>query len=818
MERHPIGDPRLLRPAGVFVCVAVGLCIGRWFAPPSTTAGLIGVASALIGAFALRAPWRWALLALALVSAGAAWWDVRIEHSPSAGLLEAVERLERRAIVHVEGTVAETPRVEPIARGVFAEHARRGVTTRFRLDDIRFQDDNDATLRGALWVSVGGRTGGVRAGDRVSIWGRLAPGAMRRNPGDPPYRLRALERGGAAFLSVPTVGNIEVLGVGSRVARLRAGVRARATAWLSAARERDDAASALLLAALVGDRVEALHSADSAVRRVGAAHLLAISGLHLTFLVTLFVFGARAFKDPGRAEPLLGAGLALAYLALTPARAPIVRAAVLTVALMAGEAAGTRWRREALLAWAATLTVLWRPTELFSPGFQLSYACVTALVMFTTPTRERLFRERRASLTTDRWFARTCKNALASTFVAWLVATPLLAHHFGVINPLGVLVVLLVTPVFTAVLALGFVTSVLSLISVALGEIIAPGALYASGVFLSLVHALDRLPAVVFYTPALPLALTIGVTSGILWWLWRPRRAWATIGAVSALSIAIGAWLWRAHETNGLARDVALRVDMLDVGDGSFFILRSGRETLIWDAGSQNLAFARRAAPASLRALGVWRAPEVVITHPNLDHFSALPDLAHSVGVRRVRTSQSLLDDASDPSSASVRLLDELGDLGVVVDTLVAGDALNLGAARGDVLWPPEGATFEDANNTSVVLRLTVNTALGERSVLLTGDIEPDAARAILDANPDLQADVLELPHHGSARLAGAGFAERLAPSVVLQSSGRSRLGDERWDAARDGRVWLMSAEAGAAWVEITRDGAVRSGAVRLSE
>ncbi len=124
----------------------------------------------------------------------------------------------------------------------------------------------------------------------------------------------------------------------------------------------------MLLAVLTGERVEALAETDAAVRRVGVAHLLAISGFHLMLLVVIGLQLVRLVRDPGRAEPLIAAGLIVMYLMLTPARAPIVRAAAVTLAFVAGEAAGTRWRREALLAWAATLTLVWRPMELFHPG------------------------------------------------------------------------------------------------------------------------------------------------------------------------------------------------------------------------------------------------------------------------------------------------------------------------------------------------------------------------------------------------------------------------------------------------------------------
>ena len=816
MTALPLRDHRLCRPAGVFVCVAIGLCIGRWVGPPPVWAALLAAALALAACVRVPRSSRAAFVAISLVGASAAWWTVRIEHAPARALYETAQTLERRPLVMVEGVIAETPRVRTLARGVFARHARPGVSTHTRLACVRFPDHPDAP-RGSLWLTIGGRVESVHAGDRVRVWGRLAPAGARRNPGDPPYRLRALESGVVGFLSTPSVETVEALGAGAWWPRVRARVRARATGWLAPARDADDPASALLLAALTGERVESLHEADAAVRRVGAAHLLAISGLHLTFLVTMGVVGVRLVRDPGRAEPLIGAALALVYLALTPARAPIVRAAGITVAIMAGEAAGTRWRREALLAWAATFTVLWRPTELFSPGFQLSYACVGALVMFAGPVRVRLFREQPVAggAARDPWAWRATKAAIASTLVAWLVATPILAHHLGVVNPLGALVVLLVTPLFSLVLALGFLTSALSLISPALAGAIAPAALAMSDIFLAFVLRLESLPLMVAHLPRAPLALTSVVFMAVVWWLWAPRSLRAAALCAGVIGVALTGWLWRSANTNGLAPDVALRIDMLDIGDGSFLLVRTPEAAMLWDVGAQDLSFGARRAPASLRALGAWRVPVAIITHANLDHFAALPDIAESVGLRRVFASEGFLDEAGEPDSAAAALVRELA---IAPTRLVAGDALALPGADARVLWPPSGYASDRANDHSLVLRVSVMTGAGERSALFTGDIEPKAARALFAGRPGLSADVLELPHHGSARLAPTGFVESIDPRVVMQSSGRSRLGDERWDDARNGRRWLMTAEVGAAWVEITREGEVRSGAVRLSE
>jgi len=400
--------------------------------------------------------------------------------------------------------------------------------------------------------------------------------------------------------------------------------------------------------------------------------------------------------------------------------------------------------------------------------------------------------------------------------IAWVAATPILAHHAGLVNPLGPVAVVLTAPVFSLALALAFVASLLSVIWPALATVIAPAAHAAGELFLGATFALDSVPLMSAHVPRLPAALAASALAVGVWALCGPRRPVAFAGAVAALAATVGAWLGHAERREGLAPGVALRVDMLDVGDGTCVLVRSGGESLLWDLGSKRLTLGRRLVPDAVRALGAWGASEAILTHANLDHYAGFPDAAEPLGLDRVRTTPDVLAvverEPDGPEALLARLLRERG---VRLEPIVAPARFDLGEATARVLWP-ESAGGGSANNRSMVLELTVETGSGPRVVLLTGDIEPAAADAILSAHPGLRADVLELPHHGSARLAGRGFVEALDPSVVLQSSGRSRLGDERWDEAKRGRAWLMTAEVGAAWVEIDGTGEIRHGAMRL--
>jgi beta-lactamase superfamily II metal-dependent hydrolase len=97
----------------------------------------------------------------------------------------------------------------------------------------------------------------------------------------------------------------------------------------------------------------------------------------------------------------------------------------------------------------------------------------------------------------------------------------------------------------------------------------------------------------------------------------------------------------------------------------------------------------------------------------------------------------------------------------------------------------------------------------------MTGDIGPAAIQSLLDAPPPELAqgvDIMELPHHGSVNEPSQRLTLSLNPRAVLQSTGKARAQDPRWNHVREGRTWLSTAEVGAAWVEIGTDGRLTAG------
>ena len=212
---------------------------------------------------------------------------------------------------------------------------------------------------------------------------------------------------------------------------------------------------------------------------------------------------------------------------------------------------------------------------------------------------------------------------------------------------------------------------------------------------------------------------------------------------------------------------------------------------------------ARGSGPAARLVSG--RVTAAVLTHANLDHANGLPEAFEELGIGRLITTPQALESANG-RGAMGRIFDALRAMDVVIHTATAGDVLELGSARGVVLWPPAHTRFDDANSSSMVVRW--ETADG-RSLLLTGDIGGAALATLLDQTDPrlLRVDVLELPHHGANDDHARRLVAMSGARVVIQSAGTRRVRRDPWADYRTQGLWLVTGRDGAIDVVLQHDG-----------
>lgn len=253
-----------------------------------------------------------------------------------------------------------------------------------------------------------------------------------------------------------------------------------------------------------------------------------------------------------------------------------------------------------------------------------------------------------------------------------------------------------------------------------------------------------------------------------------------------------------------------LRIDFLDVGQGdSALVTMPDGTTLLIDGGGRpafagSTDSARRIGETVVSEYLWWRGLSkidfVLATHADADHTDGLNDVLENFEVRGAFIARSPVDKPE-----FVKLSETLRKTGTHVETIQAGDTIRFGDVEVSVLWPlPAGNG--SSNNDSIVLRIK----FGKRSILLTGDIEKAAEAALTAMQPELHADVVKVPHHGSKTSSTDAFVQATRPAFAIISVGRTSMFGhpheevvDRWQAS--GAKVLTTGHSGT--ITVTTDG-----------
>jgi len=265
--------------------------------------------------------------------------------------------------------------------------------------------------------------------------------------------------------------------------------------------------------------------------------------------------------------------------------------------------------------------------------------------------------------------------------------------------------------------------------------------------------------------------------------------------------------------------DGRLRIDFIDVGQGdSALITFPDGTTMLIDGGGRPNYRSRSADGTDAEPFepdrptigesvvsrflwhrGLSKLDYIIATHADADHIQGLAEVARNFPVKQALYGHYA---ANDPEFRE--LIAALEQKRVAYAPVVRGEAVEIGGARVEILHPkPDGP---GGNDDSVVIRIS----FGRRAFLLTGDIESAGERSILDAVPDLRADVVKVAHHGSRTSSTARFVDSTGAKFAVISVGRnSPFGHPNIDVVRrwmdSGAKVLTTGESGT--VSVSTDG-----------
>ncbi len=749
----------------VTVLVVSGILLGELTSPGfAAVAGIV-----LVGLIAFPAGRIRGISALEYVGVSALLLSVGMLLQ-MRGAMPELEGLPKRWEGKVTGVVAEEPEIRRVVRASGLEEVEtEEEQSRFLIRLL------DAKRRATHWrasVLVPGRVE-VKYGELLELRGSLFLFPEDRNPGQFDYREYLLRRRIIAGISVPTEEAIIRLDEPKGGSLKRALVRMKSALRRNLSRGLDEDGEQIMGAMVLGDRQRVRGKVEDDFVKSGTAHILTVSGFHIG-VAAFFAWAAVRLLGGGITLQAVVACLAsVGYAGLTGFAPASLRA----TAMICCWQGAVIFRRQADglstlgLALLVVLGVL-GGEELFSPGLQLSFAAVSAIVLLS-PRLERLLGGGRKEpwemllpksgwQQAGGWIGNIVRKLVAIGTSAWIGTAPILAYHFHIATPSALLGNLAVVPLASVLIPLGLLGGAVGWMPV-VGVVVSGAIRPLLWLLRNVVWLLAELPGGHFYTAG-PSAFWVLFFFGMLGvGLWRRKLGIGGGRFAAVVLLAASVYAWQGAFTRQRER---LELTVLDVGRGlaSCVFLPEG-PVMVFDAGSMSMpGVGKRVVAPFLWERGARKVDLLLISHTHSDHSNGVLDLLERMAVREVGVPVGF-----ERSETGRALLRKLRERGLAPSFLGEGDVIGLGEAELRVMNPPKDPkliALLDENERSLVVSL--DHPMGR--VLFTADAANFAVHRLSKRPPAEGWDVAVLPHHGLNPERAKELVDAARPWLALAS------------------------------------------------
>lgn len=525
--------------------------------------------------------------------------------------------------------------------------------------------------------------------------------------------------------------------------------------------------SGFLKALLTGDKSDIYADAElgSAMSAAGLMHVVAISGMHVAFLISF----VRLITGRRRAAAAIAIPLILIFIPMTGGSASVIRAGFMQICLLMAPLLRRESDGVTSLFAVLMLLLLQNPAAAGSVGLQLSFAAMAGIVLITPRVHDWSMHFADGRKLADGKFAsravRFVSSSLSSTIGALVFTTPLVALHFGYISLYSVLTNLLTLWAVSLCFTLGYAVCILGLIWQVLGASAGWVLAWPLRYVILVVKLIAKLPYAAIYTTnnlaSWWLVFTYVVFSlGYIFKGKAPFRPAMPLGlSVCALCTVLFLSSWTYSQ--------GLTLTAVDVGQGASLAVFSGNDTVLIDCGGKGEP-ERAGVSVANYLLGKGRSSVdlLVLTHLHSDHTNGVAELMSRMEVKRIAMPYGVEDDDGMlPEILEAALKYDAELLFIEEDSLVRLGVLEL------QLFAPIGAV--GANERGLIILGAANGF----DFLVTGDAGSEIERRLLFRNDIPELELLVAGHHGSGYSSCKELLAIASPEVALISVGHNSYG-----------------------------------------
>lgn len=492
---------------------------------------------------------------------------------------------------------------------------------------------------------------------------------------------------------------------------------------------------------------------DEEIRRLyqenGIAHILAISGLHISLIGAGIFFLLRKYVMPMTMAACVSSGILILYGMLTGFPISTVRAVIMMLCMLGARVVGRRYDAYCALALSAWIQLICQPLSLFQTGFLLSYGTVLGILVFTKEFQQAGIHSRGIS---------SVMGALGVS----LITMPILLSSYYELPLYSLLANLLLLPMLGVLLGAGLSGVMMSLCSIALGRFCMGTVHYILCLYETVCRILESLPnhQIILGNPS---SWQILIYYGLLllWVVLRQFRPQHKYWFVLALAIGVMGF----SPQRGIQ---GLEITNLDVGQGDCTCIRTDRFTVLIDGGSSDVKeVGKYRISKFLKYYGICRIDVMFITHSDSDHTNGLLEIIKDKHHMGFSVGKIVLPRIGRKDDNYAKLERQCVQSGIPVTYMEKGNYFAIGDARFRCLHPYFTYDWMSENDYSLVLELQY----GQFRGLFTGDLEKEGEKEIAASLSSVK--YLKVGHHGSKGSSSEEFLETITPYISVYSAGR---------------------------------------------
>jgi len=595
-------------------------------------------------------------------------------------------------------------------------------------------------------------------GNKLKLIGTLRKGRDKRNPGEFDYYKYLQSKEIAGILYVREIKNVIQTDFS---VNLFYNSIFEARKWISNRIDKlhNRETASLLKGLLLADRSEIDYRTKESFINSGVIHVLAVSGLHVGFIVLIFMFlFSRVSIYPRTILIIIGI---ICFLLITNSPASVFRATIMIVVMFMVYLSNRKYSSLNSLAIAAFILLLINPAEIFNPGFQLSFSAVASILIVYPILSSKIKTENKA--------LKFLLLFSAVSFSAQIGTLPFTLIYFQKLSIIALFANLLVIPIIGIIVGLGVLTIFVSIFSTILAIYFGSANMLATNILMEIVNFTGTQQFSFLFIP------NFSIIDGIIFYVYfsviiysiqKFNNIYASI--ILYLLIGLNLYFILQIDDKQLLPDNLLSIVMIDIGqgDGIFIKFPNGKTALI-DAGNANLDFdnGERIITPLLRRLSIKQIDYGFISHVDSDHYKGFLYLIKNGWIKEIYKPQI---DSSQQKDLDLEQI--INDCEVKLN-YYSKTKMSFGNVRLYILNDTTNYEYKnfDSNNNSGIIKIIH----GNNSILFVGDAEKESERLMINEyGKFLKSDILKIGHHGSKSSSSQVFIDQVSPKIGLISAG----------------------------------------------